>query len=113
MKVTFLKGNEIPQPKDVRRIAGIINVGRFGKAEVERAAGRLLAFLIYRGEGWESFSLEDLIRHYQRHQWDCGDVLYGLLGPWMDEYTTYNPPNYIIHCGNELALTTEFLERLK
>ena len=87
-------------------------LGGFGKAEVEIAAGKLILFLRHRGQEWRAFGLGELIKFYQQQRWNYNEMLFGLLGDWLDDdFHVIEPPRYVVHCGEYLAVTYEFIHR--
>ncbi len=112
--MNFLKDTDKPQPKNIPCFnTSTVARGVFGKYEVEMAAGRLVEYLIHRGQGWKPFTLRGLIQFYDANNWESEDLLYGLLGHWIDDTMgLMNPPCYLINMGKELAFTSLFLERL-
>jgi hypothetical protein len=112
MSITLLQPKDKPTPHEVVFHPNLLACGRFGKFEVEKAAGRLVSYLRWRNEGWKPFTLSELTRFYVAKQWE-DDILYGLLGSWSDEHAVYPDPGYILNQGFSLALTQDFLERLK
>lgn len=97
------------KPEDIKLdLCGAV-YGGFGKYEVELSAGKLIKYFQYRRK-WCSFTFTEIRDFYQQNNWSWNEILYGLI-PYMDEYTTYNPPVYIVHAGNSLMVTKEFVNR--
>lgn len=59
--------------------------GRFGKYEVEVAAGKLMTFLQERDTEWSSFTIRELAVFYESKHWEPNMMFFGLLGPWLDD----------------------------
>ncbi len=78
---------EYPSPNEIK-LMGVASdplAGRFGKCEVEMAAGKLLSFLQHRNKGWEEFTISDLFAYYKSKGWNPDMMFFGLLGPWFDD----------------------------
>ena len=58
--------------------------GGFGKAEVEWAAEKLIAFFKSRGY-WTGFTLNELHRFYKGKGWETDNVFLGIMGAWFDD----------------------------
>lgn len=88
-------------------------MGGFGKYEVELAAGRLVEFLRTRSN--YGFTFKELTRFYEEHQWNPDEMLFGLLGVWLDDgpMERVEGPPYVVHMGRFLMVTGEFLERVR
>jgi hypothetical protein len=118
-EIVILRPETKPQPEELtswigEHGAGIMAIGRFGKHEVERAAGRLVSFLIHRRMGWASFTYRELIMYYDWMKWPTDDVLFGLTGPWLDDGEIMVPrSSYLVHGGSCLLFTEEFLRRVR
>lgn len=75
------------RPQDIK-IRDTGAAGRFGKHEVEMAAGRLLAFFQEMGR-WGKFTLTQLLNFYQAKGWNPDMMFFGLLGVWYDDSMMY------------------------
>ena len=89
--------------------------GRFGKAEVEDAACKLVQFLQYKSmRTWVSFTFSELAQFYERNDWNPDTMLFGLMGLWYDDGGIGSiksaHPN-IIHYGDALRVTEAFVNR--
>jgi len=71
------------RPEDIK-LRKPISAGRFGKYEVEVAAGQLVKFFQMRNY-WTNFTLPELIEFYRIMEWDLDLMLFGLLGAWFDD----------------------------
>lgn len=76
--------HSLPRPLDIP-IRGHLSVGRFGKAEVEESAAKLLTFLQKRNTGWAPFTVLDLVLFYRKQGWDPNYMFFGLCGQWFDD----------------------------
>jgi hypothetical protein len=92
--------------------------GKFGKFEVEQAAGDLVKFFQEK-ESWEPFYLYELLDFYKRNILDRKRMLFGLICPWEDDgiplqprIRSYKNPHMISCSTGQLAITSQFIERL-
>ena len=72
-------------PRDFKLAQDRPTVGKFGKSEIEQAAGKLVAFLQTRGAFWEPFLMGDLHFYYRQRGWDPEEAFFGLTGLWFDD----------------------------
>lgn len=104
------------KPSEVVRTKVIANQfnGGFGKAEVEVAVGMLVQFLAANGDNWaHPFSFRQLFAFYTSKDVDPNEMLFGLIGPWVDDMGgVYNPQSYIMHWGNGLQVTPAFVRKV-
>jgi len=86
----------------------------FGKSEVEVAACHLLRHLVEDEKDNWTFSLEGLVDYYRRHNLKTDEMLYGLLGGWIDDgmWVLRDDPQYIIHWGARMQITQDFVRRI-
>jgi hypothetical protein len=103
-----------PSPNEIR-IRDYLSIGRFGKAEVEESAAKLLTFFQERGVGWARFTITDLFNFYTAKGWNPNTMFFGLLGPWYDDGMLYmdyqvSRPYITIDPGGWLNVTTSFVE---
>jgi len=98
-------------PKDVKLDACKAVFGGFGKYEVELAAGKLIQYFQYRNNGWCLFTFEELSEFYKGNHWDGSEMLFGLMGAWGDDYGIQEGVISVVHTGNCLSVTREFVDR--
>jgi len=72
------------RPADLVCFNELPQIGRFGKAEVEIAAGKLIKFFQKLGF-WKIIDIKELIVFYDEQGWDHRDMLFGLSGAWIDD----------------------------
>jgi len=75
----------VPRPRSLALDHNGPSVGKFGKYEVEEAAGKLLSFIQSRGNCWLSFTILELVEYYQTQGWDPNIMFFGLCGAWYDD----------------------------
>lgn len=85
--------NEMPtfkhfhiRPEDFDLSEPLLNT--FGKAEIEWAAKKLLAFFQSRGY-WFGFTLEEMFIFYKEKGWNPSLAFFGLMGGWYDDATLF------------------------
>lgn len=101
------------RPMDIQLHHGLRGVGRFGKAEVEWAAGHLVRYFQSRG-GWYTFTLEELVYYYKLTGVDPSERLFGLLGAWFDDgpMCWRSGQDYLASYGDgTYCVTVLFIER--
>jgi hypothetical protein len=101
------------RPGDIDLSDGLADT--FGKSEVETAAELLVEFHQERERGWDFFSLEEIRGFYLRKGLNPNEMLFGLIGPYLDDGgmgCIRNPHPYIIHFGAKLAVTALFVQRI-
>jgi hypothetical protein len=69
-----------------------------------------LKFLVYRDKQWFSFTYKELIAFYEMNGWNVNEMLYGLMGPWQDDFATYVPNVYLYHSGEFIFITEDFIQ---
>lgn len=105
------------RPKDIVVSPGT-TTGKFGKHEVEYAAGRLIAFFQSKGY-WTPFTIEDLYLFYKENNFPFEGVFEGLCGYWIDgalQFMTGTPweeayPFVVTNGEGKFCITDIFLER--
>ncbi len=113
---TLPRGLNLPLPREIELERGLPRptVGRFGKAEIEWAAGQLLNFIQSRGEQWQSFKLGDLFYYYKQQGWNPEEAFFGLSGLWfndgMSTLAYCETEVYVICLGDSWAVTNLFVE---
>lgn len=103
----------ILKPKDVNLSTNLI--GTFGKHEVEISAVHLVRYLQgIEYKNWH-FTVTGLVEYYQNNKLNPDEMLFGLLGSWIDDgpWESLGDPGYIIHWGSSLQVTSSFLNRLE
>lgn len=97
------------QPKEIVTSLGFGYA--FGKHEVEVSAERLIDYLVFRGQGWESFSLSHMMRYYEARLWNPDEVLFGLIGPYYDDGgmgRVQEPKAWLVHTGSAIYISQAF-----
>jgi hypothetical protein len=104
-------------PRDILARATSEMVGKFGTAEVEGAAWKLVRFLATFGPDWRSFTLRQAIGYYEAMGWNADLIFYGLSGAWSKSQMVGPPSMYegrpylVLDDGGEYAVTSLFVER--
>jgi len=75
----------VPSPHDIPIHELIGTAGMFGKHEIEVTAGKLVAFMQFKGR-WTKFTLSELHSFYQRKGWNPDKMLAGLTGLWFNSH---------------------------
>lgn len=70
------------RPDDVPLVGEASGSSTFGTAEIEEVAGHLIMFFKARGY-WCSFTIDELIRYYDAHNWNHNLIFYGLMGGFV------------------------------
>lgn len=113
--VTISKNYTKVKPEDIAFPRYGFSIGKFGKSEVEESAGKLVKFFQDRGTGWAAFTFHELHVYYTNKGWKPEEMLYGLLGAWMDDgsWMVVESVAYVVHWCNFLTVTENFIERIK
>jgi hypothetical protein len=115
------EGQKVPTPGSFLKDGLLLEHGRFGKHEVEKAAELLVRFLDdARSCNWREFTLEEFSKFCTSvGEHSLGAGLYGLICPWWDDgkpeklRENAGPP-YIVQTDlHHFAITTAFIDRLK
>lgn len=72
------------RPDDIKLQNDSVMGGGFGKAEIEKSAGKLVRFFQSRGY-WGPFTFDQLQRYYREKGWNVGNAFFGLTGLWYDD----------------------------
>ena len=73
---------ELIRPQDIE-LDHSFATGRFGKYEIEETAGRLVAFMQFKGR-WARFTISELYKFYELKGWNPDKMFAGLTGAWCD-----------------------------